>query len=120
MLCAMVFEHPAGFPPLGTVGDRDIRVPLNVVENRALVGALQFEPPGGLVTLDPGVREIGVPRRHMIIRFTDVTTPEVSEVTVRVVLGLGPRVEAWPPMSYLNVWLPHLEGDVPERPSPSG
>ncbi len=101
LLCTLVFEHPSSFPPIGPVGDRDILVLLQVVEDRALVGAVHLTPPGAPVRLETGIRELGEPRRHILITYKDLKVPDVDHVTVQVVLGLGPRAEAWPPKSYV-------------------
>jgi hypothetical protein len=103
ILGVMVFEHPSAFPPVGAIGARDIVLPFGVAEDRALVGVVQFAPSAEKVTFEPGIREIGEPLRELVIRFGDVTGSPSGDVTLYVVLGRGPRIEEWPPMSYFLV-----------------
>lgn len=102
-LAAMVFEHPSSFPALGAVGSRDIVLPFAVAEDRALVGALHFVPPEQQVTFRPGIREIGEPRRELVIRSAGVSGSPSGDLTLYVALGRGPRINAWPPVSYFVV-----------------
>ena len=101
ILCSMVFEHPSTFPPVGEVRERDVLLQFAIAEDRALVGAVHFVPRGRAVDLAPGIQEIGEPRRQLLIRFSGLTNAAGGEMTLHVVLGRGPGLEAWPPMSYL-------------------
>jgi hypothetical protein len=102
-LCALAFEHPSVFPPLGAVGNRDILLPFETAEDRALVAAVHVTPPGVDVRLDTGFRELGEPRRHIVITYKNLQVPGVDHLAVQVVVGLGPHVDAWPPKSYVLV-----------------
>jgi hypothetical protein len=112
ILCTMVFEHPSAFPTLGAPGDRDVDAPLQmgVSDDRALVGVLHFVPPDEQVDLAPGIAEVGEPRKQVLIRFADLDADVGSDLTLHFVIGRGPRIQAWPPMSYLLVRLPAEEG----------
>lgn len=103
ILCTMVFQHPSAFPPLDQIGDRDVILRLGVAEDRALVAALHLVPPGVEVDLASGVAEVGEPRKHVLIRFDGLDPDVGNELTLHFVLGHGPRIESWPPMSYLLV-----------------
>jgi hypothetical protein len=103
ILCTLVFEHPSSFPSLGAVGHRDILLPFAIAEDRALVGVVHFVPPGKEVAFEPGLREIGAPLRELVIRFAGVDASTSGDLTLYVAIGRGPRLEAWPPASYLLV-----------------
>jgi hypothetical protein len=106
LLCTLVFEHPSAFPRVVDPGAKDVLVPLAIDEQRALVGTVHLIPPNAPLVLDTGVRELGEPRWHSVIRYEGLAAQGVSEVAVQVVLGQGPNVEEWPPKSYLLVDVP--------------
>jgi hypothetical protein len=103
ILGVMVFEHPSAFPPMEAIGSRDIVLPFDVREDRALVGVLQFAPSASQVRFEPGVLGIGEPLRELVIRFEGVTGSATGEVALYVALARGPQVEEWPPMSHFVV-----------------